>query len=82
MIDPWKNRVFCVLAIFLLRWSVVASANQIRTMIKSTLGLCWCYALVLVVYVKSSPNYPGSIQRQLFLSGLLGFVVRLLLLSR
>lgn len=82
VIDPWKNWFFCILAIVLLRLIAVASADEIRTMVKSALGLWWVYALILIVYAKSNPNYPGSIQHQFFLSGMLGFVGGLLLSLR
>lgn len=80
VIDPWKNWFFCTLAIVLFRLIAVANADEIRTMVKSALGLWWAYALILIVYAKSNPNYPGSIQHQFFLSGLLGLVAGLLLL--
>lgn len=81
-IDPWKNLFFCILTIVMFRFFAVASAGEIWTMVKSALGLWWAYALVLMVYAKSYPDYPGSIQHQFFLSGLLGFVVGMLLLLR
>ncbi len=82
VIDPWKNWFFCTLAIFLFRLNVVANADEIRTMVKSALGLWWAYTSILIFYVMSNPNYPGGIQHQIFLSGLLGLVAGLLLLSR
>lgn len=82
VIDPWKNWFFCTLSVVLFRLIAVASAGEIRSMAKSIFGLWWAYALILIVYAKSVPYYPGSIQHQFFLSGLLGLVAGLLLLSR
>ena len=82
VIDPWKNWFFCVLAVVFLRLIVVANANELYTMVKSTLSLWWVFTLILVVHANSTPDYPGGIQHQIFLSGLLGLVAGLLLLLR
>ncbi|MHB1183338.1 MAG: hypothetical protein ACYDIB_03285 [Desulfobulbia bacterium] len=82
VIDPWKNWFFCLLTLILFRFFAMADAEEIKAMIKSTLGFWWFYALILIVYAKSVPYYPGSIQHQFFLSGLLGLVAGLLMLSR
>lgn len=82
VIDPWKNWFFSFLTVVLFRLMMLANSNEIWTMIKFALGLWWAYALILVLHAYSYPNYPGSIQHQFFLSGLLGLVAGLLLLSR
>lgn len=82
VIDPWKSWFFCTLAVVLLRLIVVAKANELYTMVKSTLSLWWVFTLILVIHANSAPDYPGGIQHQIFLSGLLGLVAGLLLLLR
>lgn len=82
VIDPWKSWFFCTLAVVLLRLIVVANANELYTMVKSTLSLWWVFAFILVVHANSTPDYPGGIQHQIFLSGLLGLAAGLLLLLR
>lgn len=82
VIDPWKNWFFCTLAVVLFRLLAIANADELRTMVKSALAVWSAYVLILVVYSKSVPYYPGSIQHQFFLSGLLGLVAGLLLLLR
>lgn len=81
VIDPWKNCFFSVLAVVFVRFLVLADAHEIKVMLKAALAIWWGYALLLVVYVFSQSSYPGSIQHQFFLSGMLGFVSTLLLLS-
>lgn len=82
VIDSWKNWFFCLLTVVLFRLMMLANSDEIWTMIKFALGLWWAYALILILYANSYPSYPGSIQHQFFLSGLLGLVAGLLLLSR
>lgn len=80
IIDPWKNWFFSVLTLVFLRLFALSDSAEIETMIKATLGIWWSYTLMLLVYVLQVPNYPGSIQHQFYLSGMLGLAVTLLLL--
>ncbi len=80
VIDPWKNWFFTVLVLVFVRFLVRADAHEIKVMVKTALVIWWGYALLLVVYVLSQPAYPGAIQHQFFLSGMLGFAATLLLL--
>jgi hypothetical protein len=82
VVDPWKNWFFCTLAVVMFRLIASSSGDELHMMIKSILCLWWAYAVILFVYVKNVPFYPGSIQHQFFLSGLLGLVAGLLLLSQ
>jgi hypothetical protein len=80
VIDPWKNWFFCFFVLFLFRLLLQVETNEIQAMAKSSLVLWWSYALILIVYAATNANYPGSIQHQFFLCGLLGLVAGLLLL--
>lgn len=80
VIDPWKNWFFSVLAVVFVRFLVLADTHEIKIMGITALVVWWGYALLLVVYVLSQPAYPGAIQHQFFLSGMLGLVATLLLL--
>ncbi len=82
VIDPWKNWFFCFVAVVMLRLLNVADGVELRATALLTFGLWWIYALVLMAYALSASVYPGSIQHQFFLSGVLGFIAVLLLLKR
>ena len=82
VVDPWKNWFFCSLAVCFFQFMVLADGDELSTMIKSALALWWAYALLLTVYANSVPFYPGCIQHQFFLSGLLGLVAGMFLLLR
>lgn len=81
VIDPWKNWFYSVLALVFVRFMVLADAREIIGFVKTALAIWWGYSLLLVAYVLSQPVYPGSIQHQFYLSGMLGLVTSLLVLS-
>ena len=80
VIDPWKSWFFCIFTALAYRVLFRASGHELHTLLLALFGLWWTYLLILLVYVMSIPVYPGSIQHQFFLSGLLGFLGVALLL--
>ena len=59
---------------------MIATSDELVTMVKAVLALWWAFALAFILYVFTRETYGGSIQHQFFLSGLLGFVAGLILI--